>query len=412
MFVKRFFSDGFIRDGFVMLCFGMLANFFNYVFQFLMVRFLGPSDYAVLASIVAIFYIVSIFSISMSLGTSRFVSRNKGELSVIRKILKFAIFFGLLLLITFSLLSGEIASFLHIKDSSLLIFVGLVAFFSLVYPVFIGAFNAVQNFFLQGLLHAMVPILKVLFAAVLVFLGFSVLGAVFGVLIASSITVFAGFFLLRAYIFKTSEEHSQIKSRELILDLLPTFLAQALLILLINIDVLLVKHFFSLTLAGFYAAASVLGKIIWFEAAGLSSVLFPKASLLKINPKGSLQLLFKTMILSSVLVVPLLLIYFFFPDFIVSLLFGSDYIISHLVFPFGALMFLFSMIELVVIYKLAVSDYSFVPVTFIALFLQISIIWFFHSSLQTVLIISLIAFSLCLFFNVVPLFVKYFSLKE
>ena len=86
-------------------------------------------------------------------------------------------------------------------------------------------------------------------------------------------------------------------------------------------DVLLVKHYFSDVDSGYYVALSSLAKILFFATVSISQVMFPKVSELYQSGKKHKPLLYKSLLVSLIIIVPSILVFYLFPKLVVTILF-------------------------------------------------------------------------------------------
>jgi O-antigen/teichoic acid export membrane protein len=157
-----------------------------------------------------------------------------------------------------------------------------------------------------------------------------------------------------------------------------------------NLDVILVKHYFDAFQAGYYVAASLLGKVLFFASIAISMVMFSKLSELYALKKPTRHLLYKSMFLVFLCSAIITFVYFVFPKFIIDLFFGAEYYaVMGLIGLFGIIMTLFSLSYLIVFYFLGIHKTRFIYVLVFFNVLQIILLILYHSSLLQVLYILL-----------------------
>jgi len=120
--------------------------------------------------------------------------------------------------------------------------------------------------------------------------------------------------------------------REIYIFTVPVFLACTFLAFLIDADMILVKHFFSPDIAGQYAAAGILAKIVVGIALASAGVMFP--TIVEYCSNGftqkARQALKNTLGLTLCLGAVLTLIIALFPGFVSRLFFGTQYNIDYM----------------------------------------------------------------------------------
>jgi O-antigen/teichoic acid export membrane protein len=199
-----------------------------------------------------------------------------------------------------------------------------------------------------------------------------------------------------------------IETREIIKYAIPVFFSTVAFTSLYTSDVLLVRHFLSAQEAGFYAALAVLGKIIFFAAGPVISVMFPLISEYHANGKKYLNLLALSLSLVLAICVGISLIYFLFPEVMVSLLFGNQYLpAAPYLFYFAVFLSLYALSSLLVNFYLSVKKVKTVVLPVIAASAQIVFIFLFHQSLSSVILVSIIILSLLFVGLLVYFFLSY-----
>jgi len=172
---------------------------------------------------------------------------------------------------------------------------------------------------------------------------------------------------------------------------IPVFISSILFILIITIDQILVKHFFSSADAGIYAAAGMIAKIVWFGSSFLIGPLFPKVVALKSKNKDTSKLLTKSLVYVSVLVTLGCIILFIAPSFLVRVLSGHLYDSAiPLLGLFGVSLGIFSILQIFMTYNLAVEKFKFIYIFALGILIEVVGIYLFHSSLMDVVKIVLI----------------------
>ena len=170
---------------------------------------------------------------------------------------------------------------------------------------------------------------------------------------------------------------------------------------LYSFDVFLVKHYFIEQDAGFYAAASLLGKIIFFASLSIAMVMFPKVSEAydRKSVKDVKRILNTSLIIIFLMSVGGIGFYFLFPEFVVSVLFGAGFLsITNILWPFAVVYGMFSLIYSLSMYNLSIHRYSFIYFIFIMNVIEIILIVLYHDSLKMVLSMVSVVLLILLFF--------------
>jgi O-antigen/teichoic acid export membrane protein len=389
-------SDGLIVSSAVLFSFSMVGNLANYFFQFFMSRHLTPSDYGTLNALLSLLVIISIPGGAITLVVAHYVSRYKareeyGKISsFFSGSLRRVTLLGIVLFVLFALFSKMISDFLRIPSVSLVLIVSLILVTSLCLTVNFGMLQGLQKFSAFGITGSLAGVLRLVFGILLIYVGFSVAGALWAGVLANLVIIIMTFFLLR-YLFEYGQDAPvKDRSQEVVYYGFPVAISLFCYTTLTNLDVVLVKHYFDAPTAGQYAAASILAKIILYLPGAIVLALFPKISELHVLEKDSKNLLLKAMGLTAVLSGFTVGLYVFYPS-VVVLLFGQKFSEAvSLIGLFGLTMFPFALVNIVINFYLARRDSGFIYLLAGSTILQMVLIMFFHQSLQQILTIMLI----------------------
>ena len=398
-------NSRFLKDNIILFIGTISSGVFGFIFHFYMGRILGPADYSILGVILSIIYIMSIGLNTLQIGITKFVSNFnvKKEYSkisyLIDRSIKKLIIYGITLMIIFILITPLLSKFLHITITPLLIISPCIIFL-MILPINRGSLQGLQRFKGLSLNLIIEGTIKLFGGILLVLLGFGVYGAIISIVSSYIIPFFVGFYPLRDIIKKKKKEFN---TKEVYKFSFPVLIALISLTLMYSIDLILVKHFFNAVESGYYTAAGLLGKVLFFATLSIGQVMFPKVSELYNKKEKHKHLLIKSLFISLVIIIPSIVIYYLFPELIVNILFGPKFleIISY-IGPFAVIMGLFSLVYIITFYRLSINKKRFLYILVLFNIIQITLIVLFHSSLMQVVNI--------LIFYMLSLFIVTFSL--
>lgn len=368
------------------------ANAVNYIYHMIMGRVLGPSDYGTLAALISLITILAILPQSFSLAIVKFVSaaKDKEEIKSIYNLFNKKIYYlSSCILILTLIFSNNISRFLNIKNVFLLYLISL-AFFFLIPAAFYRAI-------LQGMLKFKVlvtsifsdTLVKLILGLSLVLIGYQVFGAILGILIASTVGWGVALYFLKDFRNKGRSNFS-VRAKPILLYTIPVFFQFITLTSFYSADVLLVKHFFNSFNAGIYAAVSSLGKIIFFAAAPFTSVMFPIISMRNSKNEKFIKIFLLTIAITLGASIAVLFIYFVFPEFAISLLYGDEYLSgASILLPYGLFVTTLSLAWVIINFNLSIGKIKTVSIPCAGALLQIILILYFHDSLMQVVLVSL-----------------------
>lgn len=391
--VQKIVYSQFFSGSLIMVVGSNGASFLNYIYHLLMGRLLGPTNYGELSALLSLISLLGVIPGAFGPVIVKFVSSAKNEketASLISWFSRRVIVLGIVMAILTALFSPFLANFLKISDFRLILLTGAVFIFSLG-----SMFNRSA---LQGLLKFPQMIATVLFenftklllGLLLVYLGYSVFGAVVGFVLAT----FVGWYYSKNYISE------YLKNKTERFQQLEPMAKYAFFIIfqsisttsLYSVDLILVKHFFPPYQAGIYAALSTLGKIIFFATGPISTVMFATISKKHSSGERFKQVFgysFGLIILASAII---LAIYNFFPTTVIGLLYGSKYFsAAGLLTWFGFFMCIYTLSSLIINYYLSIGKTKVVILPVLAAIAQVGGIWVYHHSLQEVIIVSILA---------------------
>ena len=154
-------------------------------------------------------------------------------------------------------------------------------------------------------------------------LGFGLSGAIIGIILSYVIPLIASFFWLGKSYSKKSED---IEIKSIYKYSFPVLLTMLSLTAFYSLDVILVKHYFNDLSSGFYAAASLLGRIVFFASLSISMVMFPKVAEMDAMKKPNVHILNKALLIVALISAAITIGYFVLHKLIVMLLFGYEYL--------------------------------------------------------------------------------------
>ena len=397
--ISYYKKSRFLKDNIILFIGSIVSGVLGFIFHFYMGRILGPANYGILGVILSIIYIFSIGLNTLQIGITKFTSdfNAKKEYSkvsyLINRSVKKLTIYGIMLLIIFILITPLLSKFLNITVTPLLIISPSIIFLMLL-PINRGSLQGLQRFKGLSLNLVIEGTVKLFSGILLVLLGFGVYGAIISIVLSYAISFFAGFYPLKD-IIKINKK--KFDTKKVYKFSLPILIALISLTLMYSIDLILVKHFFNAVEAGYYTAASSLGKVLFFATLSISQVMFPKVSELYNKNEKHKHLLIKSLLINLIIIIPAIIIYYLFPRLIVNILFGPKFLeIIPYIGPFAVIMGLFSLIYAITLYKLSINKKRFLYILILFNILQIILIIIFHSSLIQVINV-LIFYMLSLF---------------
>lgn len=373
----------------------LIASVLNYLFNLGMGRLLTVSDYGTFASLISIFNIFSVLTSAIIMIFSKYAATLVGqrkETLIGSLVIAGNLWVGAIAVFVCGilvLLSAQIANFLNITSETYILLTIAALFVSFLSGVAGGAFQGLLNFTASSFVNISSSLVKLALGLTFVYFGGKVLGAIlaFFISIFSSYT-FSLLILLKYLRFKAkdgftiSSLHKKAYAYAIFV-----FFSNIGIIALISLDIILVKHYFDPTIAGQYAALSLMGRSIFYVVAPISAVLFPLIA----QKKEKKERLTDTLLLSAFLVgfpsAILSIIYFSFPEVILKIFFPAKVYLplAPALGPFSIFIFLYSISYILNSFYLSLGKTKVFVLTLAAAIAEALFIFIWHKNIGEII---------------------------
>lgn len=373
-----------------------ISSFLAFVLNIYFARKLSYVDYGIFASLLSLVTLLTIPSQSLNAVIVRYATQffTHGEhekaATLYVKSFVYLFIFSILLNIVFLLLYPHISGFLKIQNLGLVILVSISVSVFYLATLNMAFLQSLLKFRLIGFLYSLAGLGKLIGGVILILLGLKVYGAILATLIFSIIDFVFSIVPLKKIIAK-SGANIEIGAKEFLKYAFPTTVAIFALSSFVSTDVLLVKHFFPATEAGFYGGLSLLGKVIFYFTGPIPIAMFPL--IVKRHVKGEK---FKNLFHLSLLIVliPSILItifYFIFPELTIKIFLGGrQYLeLAPYLGLFGIFLTIFSINNVFVNFFLSIKKTMVCVIVSFFAFLQIILIYLFHNNFYSIIYVSL-----------------------
>jgi O-antigen/teichoic acid export membrane protein len=394
MNIKKF-SEGLIGGSLILLVTINLFFVINYFFHFAMARMLPIEQYGVLVALYSIIYILGIFTESIQLVISKYTTREK-DLGKVKNIFKKSSSKGIkisfYIFISYLFAGIIIAKVLKI-DYALVSLTGLIIFSSFLLPISRGILQGKKRFFSLGGNMILESTVKLISAVLLVLVGLMIYGAVIATLLGTYIALLFSIGSLKNILNK---EEKDGETPGIYGYSFPVIFIIAIIVIFYSIDVIIAKIVFSPEIAGIYAIASTISKVIFFGTQPIGKALFPITSdENNLKPKKAIK---QSLAIIGFLIIVALGVIYFFTDLLV-LIFSGRVIpeIRGILIYTGLATSFISLANLLLLYNLSLGKTK--KYLFLSLFLIIEIALMFYFSQ------SLVSFSKAFFSSAVLFFV-------
>jgi O-antigen/teichoic acid export membrane protein len=296
-----------------------MVTLLNFGYNVAIARMLGPAGFGHAAAAVTL--LISALTLSFQLVCAKLVARSeslRAGAAVYAGLLRRAWLFGISLGSILLLGSGVVAHYLNLPSSSEVVLLAMGIAFYVPLGAKRGGMQGVCAFGRLSWNFILEAVARFGVALVLVSAGFGVNGAVAAIPVS----------VLLAYFLPAVPEELKV---------LPNYVRSAPIregmqaivffvgqVVINNVDVLLVKHFFQPDTAGLYAAVALVGRVVYFASWSVVSAMFPITASSKTEDESP-----------SIVAVPLLLVLgisvvfvvalTFIPDTVLRTVFGSQF---------------------------------------------------------------------------------------
>ena len=386
--------DNFLKNSIIFFCGTMVVSVFNYLYHPILGRMMSVEEFGEVQTLISLFMqlgiIIGIFRIivvnivSNQEGEAIFAKQKlfNGTKEIILILERIALYFALAMSAIVIILSPWLKSFFHFNSFYPFISLAIILIISVPITFREAILQGMHNFKALSLNGIIVSSGRLVFAILLVYIGWSSFGAISAIIIAQSIALL--------YLASKTKHLLDFKKQKIKIDgRIKKELKYGLLILastlsvtfLYTADIIIIKHYFPNDTAGIYSGMAVIARIIFFITGSVVGVLLPSIKIKDGNGENN-KILRKAIILIMILGGTVLIAFSLFPEFAINLLIGDRYLdYAHLLPRMGLILFLVSIINLLSNYLLALRNYylAFVSVIGISAISIISI--FRHETL-------------------------------
>ncbi len=389
----------------VMLVGSAFVSAVNFGYNVAVARMLGPKDFGHAAAAVTLLMLVSAITLAFQIVCAKFIAKNEtfgAKSAVYTTLMRRAWFVGVALGTLLIIGSSPTANYLRLPSPTLVILLALGISFYIPLGVKRGGLQGICSFRKLTLNFVLEAVVKFVGAILLIESGLGIRGAVAA--IAASVVVAYFLPLTPPELAQPREEGLPASFREGIQAII-FFVGQ---VIINNIDILLVKHYFTGTQAGLYAAIALVGRVLYFFSWSVMSAMFPISAQAKPQEENS-----------AVLAVPLLLVLSIsvvfafglgmFPDPVLRAVFGAAFQpssgqVDSLLMLYAASTGVYSLAVVLMAYEMSrkLANSAWIQLAFGGAII-VGIVTF-HSTLKQVIIVQLVLMVILFMAAAVPFF--------
>jgi O-antigen/teichoic acid export membrane protein len=318
-----------VRDGLMMAVAMALAGGLDYGVSVLAGRWLEPAEYGIFIAVAAILQVLAQVTNTIrnvvafyTAELSAKLDAKQGVGAFVRSVWRWGWHWGLVATVGMAVISPVLAPILRLPNTWPLLAASAVVLLFFIRTVTDGALQGLQNFGGFGVVQVVQSLLRFLFAAGLIWLGWKAVGAIIALPLAMAAVLILALWFLAPYFRERSTVAPQRVSWSYSSY---TFFGLAAWAVLSNMDALFVKHFFNPGIAGNYGPVVTLAKMSLFIPLAMGIVLFPKATKRRASGRDPRPILLLALAATLLPGFALTGAYFLFPASIVRTIFTAAY---------------------------------------------------------------------------------------
>jgi O-antigen/teichoic acid export membrane protein len=372
----------------IMLMGSALVSILNFSYNVVVARKLGPADFGNVSAIATLLMMASALTQSFQLVCAKFVARNESfwaKSKVYRGLMKQAWVISVLAGAGLVFLKDPLVSLLKLPSTTLITFLAVAVAFQAPMGVKRGGLQGQCQFAPLASTFVLESAVKLMSAVVLIYVGYGMLGAVGAIAIS----------VVLAYSFapvSLSADHTRTGD-----DCIPASFPEGMQaivffvgqVMMNNIDILLVKHFFDAERAGLYAAVALVGRLLYFAAWSVVSAMFPISAASKPDEKDW-RVLVTPLLLVLGMSLGFILLLVAAPKLIIGMVFGENFTQAEALFGlYAASTGIYALAVVLMAYEMSRKIANTGWLQLVISGLMALLISIFHDSLEQVIFIQI-----------------------
>jgi O-antigen/teichoic acid export membrane protein len=374
------------RDGTILFLSNLLVNAGNYGINLLLGRWLGPSEFSEVSLLVTLLLMLSFWALAFQLTATKYIAEfttdnKQAEMSMFLKwFQKLAVLVGIVLAILLISLSIFWKDFFQMSSPIIFIIFGIGMPFYLLMSVNRGILQGKTNYRKLAITYQAEMWTRLILSIVLIKMGYGVNGVAWGL----TLSIVATWLVSNSTIIK--EQKMIFENKKIIQFFIVVLTYECSQILINNSDTVLVKHFFTPTDAGLYAALALIGRIVYFGTWTVVTLLFPIVIKLEKEGKDHTKYFWGGLGFVGGIAGIIIIACYIMPELMVNILFGEKYLsIAPLLWLYALATALFALVNVFVYYNMSLDRRLPVWLTIIGGILQILLIYAFHNTFEQVI---------------------------
>ena len=396
-----------VRGSAILLLSTGLVAVTNLFYNILLARSLGASSFGHASALYTLLMMVTAITLSFQIVTSKFIARSSDAIvraQIYATLLRRAWQVGLGVVLVLVAASAYLKSYFNLPAQRDLVLLAIAAGVYIPLGVRRGRMQGCYSF--SGLAINVVVEVAVKLGGALLFLhlGMGVTGVMMAVLLSIIAAYVAGW---PGPQYTASRGLVKIAPFGEGMQAVSYFVGQ---VILSNLDILLVKHFFPASQAGIYAAVALVGRVVFMLSWSVVSSMFPVAAS-HAHPRTGRSALYTGLLLVGTLTFLFVAGVALAPEALWTTLLGSAFLpgansFSRLLVEYAVMTGIYCIAVVVMMYEISRRIGTAAWVQLGASALLIASIWFYHASLAQVILVQVFVMCGLLAFVAIPLLLE------
>ena len=301
-------NEGLLRHSFLLMAATQVANVSNLLFQMVMGRALSPAQYGILSSMLGVVLVVATPMEAVRTAFAHFAARlaSEGRAGDVRVLVwswvRGLTGFGVPLAVLGLVFSGPISHFFRLESRVPVIITSIMIGGCPYLPIFAGALQGIQSFgWMAVSQHGWAVVRLLTGTALVMWIGRTAEWGLVGQTLGVCASLAMGLWGLHRALGSAPASGERTRG-------VKTYFFWSLMILggfavLMNADIIMVKHYFEPTQAGLFARAGTIGRSIIFLPMPIALAMFPKVASHGTVSEHNWKTLLKAVLLAGVLIV-------------------------------------------------------------------------------------------------------------
>jgi O-antigen/teichoic acid export membrane protein len=389
---RGFLRTRMLRGSVVLLTSTGLVSGTNLLYNIAIARGLGPAGFGHATAIYTLLMLLSAVTLAYQLVCSKLVAKSADfptKYAIYRDLLSRSWQTGIFLGATIALSSSLIAQYLHLPSPRDILLLGVGTAIYVPLGVRRGMLQGTYDFPRLAVNFVLEALIKIIGALAFLHYGFGVTGVIAAVVISIVIAYVAAYPELNLGRFSKAENHASFREG---IQAIVFFVGQ---VIISNLDILLVKHYFLPEVAGLYAAIALVGRVVYMFSWSVVSSMFP-VSAAAVHQGSSRSVLRSALWLVSGMTMAFTIAVWLAPLSLWKLVLGATFMqatridFSSLLGLYSAMTSIYSVAVVILTYEISrrIANTTWTQLAFSAI-LPVGIT-IFHHSLAQVIIVQLV----------------------